>query len=185
MQKKIYVIGIMVLLLCSIASAVDLSDYPNMFIKGLKLNVYLVVGKSAAAEDVVGSIDIASSLVKASPQKEFESIAKLDEEILDNLTDYNTILVGGPCANSATAKIMGYPKDCTEGFKVGNAVIRLYEHENGNVALVVAGLLALDTRRATSVLADYTNPNYNLTGTELIVKGVGQKITGTSNEPIE
>jgi hypothetical protein len=80
---------------------------------------------------------------------------------------------------------MGYPKDCTEGFKVGNAVIRLYEHENGNVALVVAGLLALDTRRATSVLADYTNPNYNLTGTELIVKGVGQKITGTSDEPIE
>ena len=44
------------------AMAADLSMYPSMFIKDGQFNGALVVGDKAAAEDVVGSIDIATSL---------------------------------------------------------------------------------------------------------------------------
>ncbi|MBN2112062.1 hypothetical protein JW707_03085, partial [Candidatus Woesearchaeota archaeon] len=45
------------------AAAADLSDYPSpMFIKDGKFNGIVVVGDSAAASDVIGSVDIATSL---------------------------------------------------------------------------------------------------------------------------
>src|SRR3989338_7096636 len=44
------------------AMAADLSGYPSMFIKNGQFNGVIVVGDKAAAEDVVGSIDIATSL---------------------------------------------------------------------------------------------------------------------------
>lgn len=158
----------------SIAFAADLSDYPDMFLKGNRLNLYIVVGKSAAAEDVVGAIDITASLMQASEQFGYTSIARLDEEIIDEIGSKNMILVGGPCANSATAKIMGYPSNCAEGFEYGKAKIKLYE-ENGVYNLIVAGKSAIDTRRATSVLSDYSNPEYDFNGTEVIVEGIGTK----------
>ena len=45
------------------AMAADLSDYPRpLFIKNGKFDGAIVVGDKAAAEDVVGAIDIATSL---------------------------------------------------------------------------------------------------------------------------
>ena len=161
----------------SVAFAADLSAYPDMFLKGNRLNLYIVVGKAAAAEDVVGAIDLAISLMQASQQFSYDSVARLDKEVVDDLYDYNMILIGGPCANSAAAKVMGYPSDCNEGFEVGKARIKMYEH-NGFFTMVVAGRTALDTRRATSVLADYSNPNYEFKGNELIIEGIGTKETG-------
>lgn len=177
MIKKMCLFGIIFLLLASAVFAADLSEYPDMFMKGNRLNLLIVVGKGAAAEDVVGAIDIAASLMQASQQDEFESIARLDEEVLDVIYDYNVILVGGPCANTAAAKIMDYPANCNEGFEFGKAIIRLYDHGE-HFALLVAGRTALDTRRATNVLSDYSNPNYAFEGTELVVEGVGSTLTG-------
>lgn len=98
--------------------------------------------------------------------------ARLDTEISDVNKD-NLILVGGPCANKATATIMEKPyatTGCDSGFEEGEAIIKLYENE-GKVAMVVAGQSALDTRRATRVVSNFRS--YNLSGKEL-------KITGTS-----
>lgn len=82
----------------------------------------------------------------------------------------NVILVGGPCANVAASTIMGNPEPCYAGFEAGKAMIKLYEN-NGNVALLVAGAGAQDTRRAARVLAMYDKYKSQLKGTEVEVAG--------------
>ena len=44
------------------AMAASLSEYPSPFVKNGMFDALIVVGEKAAAEDVVGSIDIAQSL---------------------------------------------------------------------------------------------------------------------------
>jgi len=87
---------------------------------------------------------------------------------VEDVTAVNAIVVGGPCANSAAAQLMGNPEDCTAGFEAGKAMIKLFEN-SGNVALLVAGFDALDTRRAARVLADHGD--YALSGMEAEVTG--------------
>ncbi len=95
--------------------------------------------------------------------------AVLDTEVTD-VTAQNTILIGGPCANSATATIMGSdPADCAAGFEPGKAKIKLYTNA-GNVAMVVAGYSAMDTRRASRVVAQYDSYD-TFTGEEVEVSG--------------
>ncbi|MDP6586693.1 MAG: hypothetical protein QF535_18705, partial [Anaerolineales bacterium] len=79
--------------------------------------------------------------------------AKLSSEVAD-VKAQNAIVVGGPCVNTAAASLMGNPADCTEGFEEGKAMVKLMEHSNGNVAMLVAGFSALDTRRAARVVAE-------------------------------
>jgi hypothetical protein len=93
--------------------------------------------------------------------------AKLASEVAD-ITAINAIVVGGPCANAAAATLMGNPEDCLEGFTEGKAIIKLYENGD-NVAILVAGMTALDTRRASRVLANYKD--YALSGKEVEVSG--------------
>jgi hypothetical protein len=78
----------------------------------------------------------------------------LASEIAGKETTQNLILVGGPCANAASAVIMGNPSNCVEGFTAGQATIKLYEN-NGKVAMLVAGATALDTRGASKYVAQY------------------------------
>ncbi|MCX6710192.1 MAG: S-layer protein [Candidatus Woesearchaeota archaeon] len=93
--------------------------------------------------------------------------AVLDTEVAD-YTAQNVIVVGGPCVNSIAAALMKNPADCTTGFEQGKAILKLYE-SNGKVALLVAGYSAMDTRRASRVLADYSK--YKLAGAEMEVTG--------------
>ena len=63
--KKIMAIGAISLLGATMAGAAvvqDLANYPDMFIENGKFNAAIVVGKNAAAEDVVGAIDIGTGL---------------------------------------------------------------------------------------------------------------------------
>ena len=94
--------------------------------------------------------------------------AVLDTEVADYKAQ-NLIVVGGPCANSIASALMGNPADCAAGFEEGKAIIKLYEHDNGKVAILVAGYSAMDTRRASRVLGDYSK--YKLSGTEMEVTG--------------
>lgn len=97
--------------------------------------------------------------------------AMLDSEVAD-VNAQNWIGVGGPCANSAVAAAMGVAgtiPECLEGFEEGKAMIKLYDLTGGNVAMVVAGATALDTRRASRVLANYED--YALSGAEVEVTG--------------
>ena len=99
--------------------------------------------------------------------------ARLASEISD-VTKDNLILVGGACANAATATVEGVSQsepDCIAGLQSGEAVIKLYDQSSGKVAMVVAGMDAMDTRRATRVISNFDA--YNLSGSEV-------KVTGTS-----
>ncbi len=79
------------------------------------------------------------------------AVAKLASEVKD-ITAVNAIVVGGPCVNIHAATLLGNPKECAAGFTPGKALIKLFEHSNGNVALLVAGHGAQDTRGACRAL---------------------------------
>lgn len=91
---------------------------------------------------------------------------KLASEVAD-VNAQNLILVGGPCANLAAAEVKGNPADCTAGYEAGKGLIELIDTGAGNVALIVAGYSAADTRAATTVMANYGD--YTLKGTKMEV----------------
>ncbi|MBI2655952.1 hypothetical protein HYX06_06035 [Candidatus Woesearchaeota archaeon] len=102
--------------------------------------------------------------------------AKLASEVSD-VKAQNTILVGGPCANTAAATVLGNPVDCAEGFTPGEGRVELYEHANGNVAMLVAGYSAVDTRNSAAVVANYGDYKSSLKGTKVVVKKVNNQLT--------
>ncbi len=67
--KKIVALGMGLTLFGAAVSAADLNDYPAPFVQNGKFSGTLVVGDSAAAEDVVGVSDIMGSLQYASSVK--------------------------------------------------------------------------------------------------------------------
>src|SRR3989338_822477 len=62
------------------AMAADLSSYPSPFIKDGKFNGVMVVGDKAAAEDVIGVTDIATSLQAAAVKKVYSATGSLSVE---------------------------------------------------------------------------------------------------------
>ncbi len=86
----------------------------------------------------------------------------------------NLLIIGGPVVNSMAARFIG----SDWAYKPGEAIIEL--KENGvNVALVVAGTDAVDTRRAARVLRDYKTYAYDLTGMAVKVTGTSPAFTDT------
>ena len=78
----------------------------------------------------------------------------------------NMLVIGGPCANTVAAGLMGNPEDCTEGFEEGKAMLKFFDR-NGKDALLVAGYSAEDTMGASRVLADFED--YDMSGDEVEV----------------
>lgn len=93
-----------------------------------------------------------SSVMTQEVQKIQVGAAKLASEIKDSAAQ-NLIVVGGPCANVIASKLMGSPANCAAGFEEGKAIVKLYDTGAGNVALLVAGYSAMDTRRASKAVA--------------------------------
>ncbi len=91
-------------------------------------------------------------------------LAILDSEATLGSKPY--IVVGGPCANTVAAALMGNGADCAAGFTEGKAMIKLFTEKN---ALLVAGYSGKDTQAACRVLASYKDPKYALSGTEMEV----------------
>jgi hypothetical protein len=87
----------------------------------------------------------------------------LDADVAD-ASDYNMIVVGGPCANTVAAELF-YACDAWP-FGAGEGVLKMVENGD-NVALLVAGTDSTDTRRAAKVLADYASSD--LSGDEAVV----------------
>lgn len=103
---------------------------------------------------------------------EVTPVTKLASEVGD-ASDYQLIVVGGPCANDLAAELFEVSCDGWS-FEEGEAVLKLVE--NGDkVALLVAGTAALDTRRAAKALANWES--YELSGSEV-------KVSGTTLEDI-
>jgi len=132
---------------------------------------YPLIQRGAHVFVVAGEYGIEKMAAGAYVTQQIQRIAvgaaKLASEVED-ITAVNAIVVGGPCANAAAAALMGNPADCTAGFEAGKAMIKLYENA-GNVAVLVAGFDALDTRRAARVLANHDD--YALSGSEAEVTG--------------
>jgi len=96
----------------------------------------------------------------------------------------NLILVGGPCANAAAADAKGNPADCAAGYEAGKGLLELVDTGAGNVALIVAGFSAADTRAATSVVANYGD--YELAGEAMEVvtaTSTVREVTIAAEEP--
>ncbi len=94
-----------------------------------------------------------------------QPLSKLASEIID-VTKHNAILIGGPCANAITAEIMNNPEPCTKPFIETPGILKLFTHENNNVALLVAGLKGEHTRATSNVLMIY-GKEYNTTEAKL------------------
>jgi hypothetical protein len=92
---------------------------------------------------------------------------RLDSEVA-SVSAQNLITVGGPCVNTVSADLLGNPADCTEGFRPGVARIKLFEHANGNMAMLVAGFSGSDTRLGGKVVAQRAS---DLFGDEVEVEG--------------
>jgi hypothetical protein len=99
---------------------------------------------------------------------------KLASEVAD-INAVNSILVGGPCANAAAAEVMGTGADCAEGFTPGVGKVTMYDVGTGNVAMLVAGYSAADTRNAAAVVSNYGD--YSLSGAAMEVTKVGSTLT--------
>jgi hypothetical protein len=99
----------------------------------------------------------------------------LDTEV-QNPEDYNLILLGGPCANNLVAEITSFPTcdEYREMYKEGEAILQLAENGK-NIAMLVAGYNAIDTRIAARVISSYKD--YKLKGNKV-------KIRGTLENPI-
>ena len=105
-------------------------------------------------------------------------VSKLSSEVSD-VTQHNAIVVGGPCANPIAAQIMGNPEPCWESISKG--IAKIYEHANGNVALLAAGRTGQDTRRvaralATGQVASVNSKEAEISGSsmaDISVKSVG------------
>ncbi|MBI2144232.1 hypothetical protein HYU17_03725 [Candidatus Woesearchaeota archaeon] len=144
-------------------------DYP---VNGQRLPIVVVTAPGATVATTTASE--AGQVVYYETTPVEVGSAKLATEVSD-IKAQNAIVVGGPCANAAAAEVMGNPADCAEGFTEGKAMLKLVEHANGKVALLVAGASAMDTRRASRVLADYAK--WQEKG---VLKGTEVEVAGTS-----
>jgi len=96
--------------------------------------------------------------------------AKLASEVSD-VTMYNAIVVGGPCANPIAASLLGNPEPCYESVAQNKAMIKLFEQTNGNVALLINGRTATNSRHGARAVA---------TGAIKSVTGMEAEVTGTT-----
>lgn len=96
--------------------------------------------------------------------------AKLASEVSD-VSMYNAIVVGGPCANPIAAALLGNPEPCYESVAQNKAMVKLFEHTNGNVALLINGRTAMNTRQGSRAVA---------TGAIKSVSAMEAEVTGTT-----
>jgi hypothetical protein len=140
----------------------DLADFPGCYSTNGTFNGNLVVGENAYAIDNLSMTDVAVYM----NQKGVTVInaTNLDSEI-SSICNQNLISIGNPCVNTVTAELEGFPADCSEGYKPGEAKIKLYQTSFGNTAMVIAGYSGTDTRAAAKAIAN----GLPLSGNELIV----------------
>lgn len=156
-----YIIAIIIFTVSALAiKNLDLINYPKQFVSKDILNSVIIVGENAHVRDMMGAIEVATSIgLSIQPM--------LDTEI-ENIKEQNIIIIGGPCVNTVAAEIMDYPAKCDQDFEPGKAKIKLFD-TGSNVALLVAGYAVDDTVMACRLLANYED--YYLSGNEIEVAG--------------
>ena len=115
---------------------------------------------------IKGSSTTVTSGSSSYTSQEISPVTKLASEI-SSASTYNLIIVGGPCANDLVEDVFDLTCDGWD-LEEGEAMLKLVENGD-NVALLVAGTVADDTRRAAKALAGYSM--YDLSGAEVKVSG--------------
>jgi len=123
-------------------------------------NVFITMGDTKTTKSKSGEVCTVADI-------ELNNL--LDSEVTDP-TDYNLILVGGPCANTLVGQIAGFPSCQGWTAQPGEAIIQLAENGE-NVAMLIAGTDAADTRAAAKVIANYDENAEDLTGMKVMVSG--------------
>ena len=102
-----------------------------------------------------------------------------DVEVTNPAAD-NLVLIGGPVVNRLTAQFIG----SSWAYRPGEAIIEMKDN-GANVAMVVAGTDAVDTRRAARVLRDYGiwQSRGSLAGRVVKVTGTSAAFTDTVVSP--
>ena len=114
-------------------------------------------------------------------------LVKLDTEVTDK-TSKPMIVVGGPCVNPLAAEALGvtFPAcGASSTIPTDKALIKLVENAFGgtNVALVVAGWEAANTRDAANILKTYDQYMTELDG-KMEVQVVGTSVTAVTADPV-
>jgi hypothetical protein len=131
-MDKMKILNLLVLCLV-LAMSVSALDFPGPF-AGLS-NLAIVVGDNAPAEDVIAATDVANAFGPSVALKNM----KLASEV-DDITRYNSVLIGSPCYHPIINQLVGYPENCQMG---GTKLMR---HSNGNVALLIMGATPAEIR---------------------------------------
>jgi len=135
---------------------VGLEDYPNIF---HQKSVLIVVGPDAPSTDVIAGTDITNDLINS------DISSALDEELV-TLDDVNAVIIGTPCDNTWSKKLIPYETDCLEYLKEGQSVIKLFPTGTYTYAIVIFGYTPADTRNAATKL----KRGHSLSGVEVILE---------------
>lgn len=178
-MKKLFLLCI--LLLVPLVQAVELNDYPDFFVDGSSVNVKIVVGDLALASDTIGAVEIATAL-QVDP---FSNITRSPVEAvlaseIDDITQENLIVIGGPCANSVSAALLDFPQPCYSSISPNTALVKAFTFENG-VSILVAGSSAIDTRRGSRVVANYQDYFFPASSTMKISRTLQKEILISSS----
>jgi len=146
---------------------------PNGGDEAEDLTIEYPLSQRGARVFVTGGI-VTTSAVAAGGGERVQPIqigaAKLASEVSD-VSMYNAIVVGGPCANPIAAALLGNPEPCYESVAQNKAMVKLFEHTNGNVALLINGRTAMNTRQGSRAVA---------TGAIKSVAGKTAEVMGTT-----
>ncbi len=171
-MKLIY--AILIVLLSFNVCAYNLDQYPDMFVSSNRLKVTVVVGDNALASDTVGAIEIVSSFYEMN-YSSVDITSVLASEVED-ISDGNYLLVGGPCANDLSAKLMDFPPVCSDSIPPNSGILKLFDLKKGTT-LMVAGSSALDTRRVSLVLSNFEKHDFPAEKTLEVFNYVENKLT--------
>jgi hypothetical protein len=126
--------------------------YANVFVSPVGANVVVGGAGGATKKIEVGTAKLASEVASLSAQ--------------------SSVIVGGPCANEKAAEFLGVTKaTCMDGAPEANTAVIKLKAYGDYVAMLVNGYQAIDTRRASRVLANYADYKGKLAGDEVVVSG--------------
>jgi hypothetical protein len=132
--------------------ALDISDYPFMFIRGDVFDPVYVIGEESPSEDVIIATVFSTAISKYPEYSVEVGTAVLDSEV-DDVKKLNAIVIGNPCINSAAAELEGNPSFCYEGLEGGKAYAKLF-FNNGKWQLLITGVSSEDRMKMAEFLTE-------------------------------
>lgn len=148
-------------------SSNDIGLYPAYFMDGsaFKPNFITVVGDEAPSSYVVA----VANIMARTPGNKPTGFSMLSSEISD-LSKYNAIVVGNACNNEVIARLSNNPTPCESiPLPSNKGLLRLYESQNGNMAIIVTGKTDSLVLAAANMLG--TEDFKGASGSEVCVQG--------------